>query len=150
LTGGGALIDLGSHLINLLIWNFGDVIDAKSYLGYKFNMEVEDLALGVLKFKDGPVASIRAGWFSKDFHINLQIFGSANISSINVMPTTIKILYNAIKTKIGKYDHDPFYQEIKYFINCMNSDISPMPSGEDGLTDLKVISMMYDNASILS
>jgi len=149
LTGGGALIDLGSHLINLLIWNFGEVTEAKSYLGYEYNMEVEDLALGVLKFRNGPIASIRVGWFSKDFQINFKIYGSAKISSKNVMPTTFTILFNAIKTKIGKYDHDPFYQEIKYFTDCINSDIPPIPSGEDGLKDLEVISMMYNDDSLL-
>jgi predicted dehydrogenase len=32
-TGGGALIDLGSHMINLAQWYFGDVVSARSLLG---------------------------------------------------------------------------------------------------------------------
>jgi myo-inositol 2-dehydrogenase/D-chiro-inositol 1-dehydrogenase len=31
LTGGGALIDLGSHIINLLRWYFGEITDIKSH-----------------------------------------------------------------------------------------------------------------------
>lgn len=150
LTGGGALLDLGSHLINLLTWYFGEVIDTKSYLGYRFNMDFEDLAVGVLRFDGGPIAIIKAGWFSKDFQLCLQVCGSAKSSVVQIAPTSLGSFFNAIRAKMGKFGHDPFYEELHYFVNCLRSDISPTPSGEEGLTDLRVISTMYENASALT
>ncbi|MFW9881440.1 MAG: Gfo/Idh/MocA family protein, partial [Candidatus Thorarchaeota archaeon] len=39
LTGGGVIMDLGCHMINLLRWFFGEVKDIRSYLGYRFNFD---------------------------------------------------------------------------------------------------------------
>ena len=53
LTGGGVLIDLGSHIINLLRWYFGEITDIKSHLGHRFNMDFEDSAMCLAKFESG-------------------------------------------------------------------------------------------------
>lgn len=65
LTGGGALMDLGSHIINLLRWYFGEITDIKSHLGYRFNMPFEDSATCLAKFENGTKAIITVGWFSQ-------------------------------------------------------------------------------------
>jgi len=150
LTGGGALLDLGSHLINLLIWYFGKVVDAKSYLGYKFNMDFEDYAIGLMEFENGPIATIKTSWGSKDSQLCLQVCGSAKNSLVRIEPTSLSLLFNLFKAKLGKFDHNLFYRELDHFVSCLQSDIPPEPSGEEGLKDLKVISMMYRNASRLT
>ncbi len=151
LTGGGALLDLGSHLINLLIWYFGDIIDVKSYLGYRFNMDFEDLAMCILRFKNGPIATIKAGWFSKDFQQSIQVCGTAKNLWMRISPLSkLGIVWRDIKTKFGKLGHSSNYRELAYFIECLQSDVSPVPSGEEGLMDLRVISMAYKNAFKLS
>jgi len=86
LTGGGALIDLGSHLINLLRWYFGEVKDVKSHLGYRFNMSFEDRATCLAKFENNAKAIITVGWFSQDYHLNIQLYGTVKQSKPNTNP----------------------------------------------------------------
>ena len=51
-AGGGALLDLGYHLIDILTWMFGDLEVAYSTLGHALHLPVEDSASLVLKSKD--------------------------------------------------------------------------------------------------
>lgn len=149
-VGGGALLDLGSHLINLLNWYFGEVSDIKAFMGFMYNMDVEDIATCVLKYKNGPLASVRVGWFSKGFFQSVQVSGTAKNMFLSLAPSSIfRIISSDIRTKLGWYDHNSMYSEIKYFVDCLLNDESPSPSGEEGLRDLQVIELAYETASRL-
>jgi len=147
LTGGGALLDLGSHMINLLSWYFGDVTDARSYLGHKFNLDFEDYALCFLKFEDGPVATVNVGWFSRDFRIGIDFYGTAKHGVETFLPLTSPSLLgfamNLIKGELKT--ESPFHKELQYFVDCIHSNTRPSPSGEEALLDLKAISAAYEN-----
>jgi len=41
--------------------------------------------------------------------------------------------------------YQPHLDELQYFVNCINDDEAPSPSGEDGLRDLEAISKAYKN-----
>ncbi len=151
LAGGGALLDLGSHLINLLSWYFGEVKNVESYLGYKFNMELEDSAICILKFRTGPLATINVGWFSKDLIQSIQICGTAKNLSMHLSPPSIShLIFRDIRRKLGIFKYDSYYTELKYFVECLWNDASPSPSGEEGLSDLQVISMAYKHSHNLA
>jgi predicted dehydrogenase len=149
LIGGGALLDLGIHFVSLLKWYFGDVIHAKSYLGYRCNMDFEDHALCLLKFKQGPIATINVGWFSRDPIISLDMYGTVkNVSIVRSSPRIIDVIVDDIRRKIGKIEHsrERYYRELRYFVDCILTDSTPSPSGEEALSDLEVISMAYRNS----
>lgn len=146
LAGGGALIDLGSHMINLLRWYFGEVIDAKSYLGHRFNLDIEDHATCLLRFESGPIAIINVGWFSQEYQLKVELLGTvkhaiAQNEPLNPIVGVIQLL----TTKSSKFWH-PYIAELKTFINCIRHDLPPSPSGNDALNDLKVIASAYKNS----
>lgn len=147
LIGGGALLDLGSHMVDLLTWYFGKVEYIKCHFRYVFNMDLEDAATCVLKFKNGPLATVKVGWFSKDYIQSIQICGTAkNFSARLSNPGTLAKVWRDLKKKIGLYDFDPYYLELKHFVNCLRKDENPVPSAEDGLLTLHIISQGYENA----
>jgi len=151
LVGGGALLDLGSHLINLLSWYFGKVIDVKSYLGYIYNMELEDTAICILHFKDGPLATVKVGWFSKHNTQSIHICGTAENLLVRLSPSsTTATIWKDLKRKAGMFQQDPFYLELEYFVECLQKDEPPNPSGEEGLNDLRIISLAYKNMQKLA
>jgi predicted dehydrogenase len=43
----------------------------------------------------------------------------------------------------------PYVKEVEHFVECIQHDLSPTPSGEDGLKDLEAISSAYRNGLIL-
>lgn len=146
LTGGGALIDLGSHMINLLRWYFGEIIDAKSYLGHRFNLDNEDYATCLARFKSGPVAVINVGWFSQEYQLKVELLGTVKHAvAQNAPPNPILSALQLLTTKSSKFWR-PYVAELMSFINCIRQDSPPSPSGDDALKDLKVIAVAYKNS----
>ena len=145
LTGGGALIDLGCHIINLLQWYFGEITSIKSCLGYRFNLDFEDSATCLAKFKSGTRAVMNVGWFLQGYQLKVEMYGTVGKAIREHKPG------NAFKTAVQMFTrgysdfHKPHFDELNYFADCLAHDVSPSPSGEEGLRDLEAISMAYDN-----
>ena len=88
LTGGGVLIDLGSHMINLVRWYFGEITNIRSYLGHRFNMDFEDSAMCLAKFESGTVAVVNVGWFSQEYYLKIDFLGSVRHISAENLPSS--------------------------------------------------------------
>jgi predicted dehydrogenase len=145
LTGGGALMDLGSHMINILRWYFGEITDAKSHLGYHFNLDFEDSAICLAKFKSGTIGIITVGWFSQVLNEQVELFGTVQHektrhSSGNPLLTAVQMITTGRSGFFASH-----LTELQYFVNCLTHDTSPSPSGQDGLKDLEAISLAYNN-----
>ena len=145
LTGGGALIDLGSHIINLLRWYFGEITDVKSRLGHRFNLDLEDSAICLAKFESGTLAVINVGWFSREYQLKIDLLGSVKNASVQHFPSNpLLTVAQMLATGISKF-YQPHFAELQYFTNCLINDASLSPSGEDGLRDLEAIFRAYKN-----
>lgn len=149
MTGGGVLIDLGCHLINLLRWYFGEITDIKSYLGYRFNMDIEDHATCIAKFESGSISIINVGWFSLEYQLKVELLGTVKHASAHRKPpnrivaATQQLLFNS--SEFWK----PHLRELEYFTQCVKHDQPPSPSGNDALKDLEAISLAYKNEILL-
>jgi myo-inositol 2-dehydrogenase / D-chiro-inositol 1-dehydrogenase len=145
LTGGGVLIDLGSHVINLLRWYFGEITDIKSYLGHRFNMDFEDSALCLAKFTSGTVATIDVGWFSQAYTLKIDFMGSVK-NSVAQHPVTSPVFTAIQMLMSGKSKfRQPHLDELKHFVKCIIDDQTPSVTGYDGLEDIKAIQAAYKN-----
>jgi predicted dehydrogenase len=148
LVGGGALLDLGSHMIDLLSWYFGEVIDVKSSFGYMYNLDLEDVATCVLAFRDGPIATVKVGWFSKHSMQSIQVCGTSKNIWARISPkSTMGTVWGDVARKLGQHSHDANYLELEYFLKCLLNDEQPSPSEEEGLRCLQVISTAYKYGS---
>ena len=158
-AGGGALIDLGYHMIDLMIWFFGEVSSVHCYLDFRFHLPLEDYALVLLHFKRGPHVIINVGWFSKVSKYRVTLWGTAGFASTDDLRSksiTSYALRNATKNLtrklIGKpviplgYMASAFFKEIQHFALCIRKDTKPIVTAEDGLKSLKIISKAYESA----
>jgi len=144
-TGGGALMDLGSHMINLTRWYFGKVIDIKALLGYRFNLEIEDYAICLVKFESRTRAIINVGWYSQEASISIQLHGTVDHATFlqysrNKVSTAISLILG----KTPKF-FVPYKEEISHFVDCIINNSDPSPSGDDALKDLIAITSAYEN-----
>ena len=145
LTGGGALIDTGIHMINLLRWYFGEITDIKSHLGHRFNMNLEDHAICLAHFESGTTAIINVGWFSQQYQLEVAICGTVKHAIVrNIPPNRILAAAQMLIMNTSTF-WQPYIAELGYFINCIANDIQPSPSGMDGLKDLEAIEKAYKN-----
>jgi myo-inositol 2-dehydrogenase/D-chiro-inositol 1-dehydrogenase len=144
LSGGGVLLDLGCHLINLLRWYFGEVSNVNSFLKHKFNLEMEDQATLIVKFKCGPIAILNVGWYSLEPLCKVELIGTVKQASAfetRSLGTLSKVKSVLTKSKF----QEAYFKEIEYFVSCIQNDVVPCTSGQDALEDLRVISLAYEN-----
>jgi predicted dehydrogenase len=85
LSGGGCLIDLGVHLVDLALWlfDFPEVVEARGRLlreGRQLRSdEVEDFAMGELLLSNGVTARLTCSWnlsAGQDADIRARIYGT--------------------------------------------------------------------------
>jgi myo-inositol 2-dehydrogenase / D-chiro-inositol 1-dehydrogenase len=145
LTGGGALIDLGSHMINLLRWYFGEVAEIRTRLKYRFNFDFEDSAICFIRFESGTSAVLNVGWFSQQYHQDVAVFGTVRHGvARSIIPKPIPAALQMISMGTTTFWR-PHFAELEHFVNCVVSDEQPQPSALDGLKDLEVIQRGYEN-----
>jgi predicted dehydrogenase len=143
LAGGGVLMDLGSHMINLTRWFFGEIKEIKAYLGYRYNLDIEDHAICIARFEGGTTAIINVGWFSQEAKIGIELYGT--VGHDYFWQRSQSKVTTAIKLILGRTPKFflPYLEEISHFINCINHDF-PL-SVNDALKDLEIIDNAYRN-----
>jgi len=78
LSGGGVLMDLGSHAIDLLHYFFGDIKTVSAFARSVFNENVEDYVSANLQFEESIFGSLQASWSVRgyrlpEFKISIQL-----------------------------------------------------------------------------
>jgi len=145
LTGGGALMDVGSHIINLLRWYFGEVIEIRGFFSHRYNLDFEDSAICLGKFESGTSAVITAGYFSQGFKLELEFFGTVdNASAQHRQGNRLVAAAQMLTTGKSRF-WQAHYDELDYFVKCLTNDSNPSPSGQDGLKDIEAIYLAYKN-----
>jgi len=146
LTGGGALMDLGYHMINLLRWYIGEVSAVKARLGYRFNFDFEDYATCITDFECGASAVVNVGWFSQSAAVGIELHGTMAHARAYHSPSS-KVI-TAVKLILGRTPRFfiPYLKEVSHFVDYLRDDDGENRlSGEDALKDLEVIAKAYKN-----
>jgi len=146
LTGGGTLMDLGCHMLNLIQWYFGRVEDIKAFMGYRFNLDFEDYAVCICKMKSGTTATVTTGWFSREASAKVELFGTSKIVAAKRAASNKVVTFLKMSAGLSPDFNLPYIWELQHFVDCIANDKKPLSSGEDGLADLNAISMAYRNS----
>jgi len=82
LAGGGCVIDLGTHLVDLALWtlDWPDVTEVQSRLLHRGGHAVEDYAVAQLELASGATVSLTCSWnlpVGRDCVIDARFFGRA-------------------------------------------------------------------------
>lgn len=162
-SGGGALLDIGYHLIDLFRFFAGDAKLIFSCLDHKFNLPVEDGAIVILQSSNSSTKGIiNVGWYQRmifpNFNFRLILHGNAGyISSDDLVPHNFyfyaakeglknflrKIVRRKIRPLSYTYYYEPHYKELKHFFSCLKQDSDPVVSAVDGLKAVELIEEAY-------
>lgn len=162
-AGGGVLLDLGYHMIDLSRFFVGDSTVLFSCLDHKFNLPVEDSAIVVLQSSHSSAKSIvNVGWYQKTvfpkFNFRLIVHGNAGyMSTDELIPHNLYYhaakegIKNLIRRVTGRkihplsytYFYESYFKELKHFFDCIKQDLEPSVSAVDGLKTLEIIEEAY-------
>lgn len=162
-AGGGVLLDLGYHLIDLFRFFVGDCQPLFSSLDHNFNLPVEDSAIVILRSSNSSTKGIvNVGWYQKtvfpQYNFRVILHGNAGyISSDDLIPSNIYFhaikegTKNILRRLTGKrirplayaYYYESYYKELMHFFDCVEQDLEPSISATDGLKTVEIIEEVY-------
>lgn len=162
-AGGGALMDLGYHLIDLLTWMFGDMDVAYSSLRYTLHLPVEDAGLVALHSKSKELmCMVNVGWFSRsifpDFNFRVNVHGTAGYAStdrhrprdlrVNAVKEGLKNISRRILQKkphylTYTYYYSSFYKIMDLFCSALINDTDLPFDLKEELDVIRIIDTVY-------
>lgn len=157
LSGGGELLDQGSHLIDLTHYFLHESLALK-YAGLKtyfWNMPVEDNSFLVLESKNGITAFFHASWTQWKNKFLYEIYGtkgalvweglggSYGLESVTFYRRPPQGGVPKEKRWQWKGQDESFLAETKLFVNSIPSRKKNYGSVEDAIHDLEVIEGIY-------
>ncbi|MGC1932046.1 MAG: Gfo/Idh/MocA family oxidoreductase [Candidatus Nitrosopolaris sp.] len=86
ISGGGVLLDLGAHVIDLLIWYFCPISAVSGEIKSIYSDEVEDFAHMKIEFKDGIKGELDTSWSTEGYRVpelNIEIMGRNGKMRVN-------------------------------------------------------------------
>ena len=153
---GGVILDLSIHDIDFMLWCYSDAVEsvyAKLQTSINRGRTTADLALINLKFSGGGIALVEGSWAHPrafPFTTRLELSGTRGTiafdgqSSVPVKiiddESTATFSPEALRGQAASlpFAVDPFYREIRHFVDCIREDRVPMTSGEEARKGLEV------------
>ena len=156
---GGVLANQSIHHIDLLQWCMGEVtsVFAKSATALSKNIEVEDTAVVVLKFRNGALGIIEATTATrpKDLEGSISILGekgTVEIAGFAVNELKTWNFADSEEEDLGKYSSNPpnvygfgHLAYYKHIIQCITSNKKQLIDGLEGRKSLELISAIYES-----
>ena len=158
LDGGGALMNQGIHVIDSFQWIMGEVDYLWGYYGTAGHpyIEVEDVAVASLKFKNGALGIIESTTCCyPDLSDRIELHGEKGSIIAEGYPMEIKLREsidsNGKVTAESFKEQPPMYKGmhhdlIKDLIEAIEEDREPEVNGWEGLKSLRIITAIYESS----
>jgi predicted dehydrogenase len=176
-SGGGPLIDIGVHVIDLCWYMMGRPkavsVSANTYskLGNRSNVRnlsfyqaadynasentVEDMANALIRFENGGslLVDVCFTLHAKEDKTSVQLFGDKGGFEVDPEMVIVTEKHDTIVNIYPQTDNKgfnfiaAFQQEIDHFIDCIGSGIEPISPVEDGVEIMKILCGIYESAA---
>ncbi|MBD2867099.1 Gfo/Idh/MocA family protein [Paenibacillus arenilitoris] len=176
-SGGGPLIDLGVHVIDLCWYMMGkpkvrsvsgnayrklgnraNVTNLSSYKSADYDASkntVEDMANALIRFENGASLQVDVSFTlhaKKDEGI-IKLYGEKGGFEIDPEIVIVTEMHDTILNAHPQIDsagidiHAAFQHEINHFIDCIRMDKQPISPVEDGVEMMKILCGIYESAA---
>lgn len=166
--GGGPLIDIGVHILDLTLWlmghpkptlasgvtyqKFGTRGDVVGFMGqwdYK-NFTVEDFASALIRFDNGATVVLEASFVANlKEEVNattlLGTVGGAQTNPLTITQERHGSVFS-FEPKIPGGKASAYHAEIKDFVSCIQENRAPLVSGEHALMVAQIMDAIYRSA----
>jgi len=154
LSGGGALRDLGSHLIDLLLYFGGDIESINGVMDNLIYKEsVEDFAYGIVKFKESGYGYFNVSYCNKRAMNRIEIIGNNgaiaidNFIGVRNESSKISILLKDEAKKMFRKRGNKIIFMLRSVQKAFLKNTQPLVTGEDGYINLKLIEELENKCS---
>lgn len=147
LSGGGVLRDLGTHMLDLLLFFGGEMEDIKGFMdNIIYNSEVDDFSAGIVKFKNGGYGTFNVSFNNKKAPNRIEILGYEGYLSIEGLVAKrresaklIIDLHGETKKAFRKRANKLIHLLRSVQDSFLHHDKALHITGEDGLINMKLM-----------
>jgi D-xylose 1-dehydrogenase (NADP+, D-xylono-1,5-lactone-forming) len=145
-SGGGAFRDLGTHMIDVLRYFGGEIVDIRGFIdNVVYKSEVDDFASSVVKFNSGGYGYLNVSYNSKNAFNRIEIIGSKgslsieNIIGAKKSPGKLSIDLEGEARKAFRKRANKQRFALKSIQKAILSNTQPLVTGDDGLVNMQVM-----------
>ncbi len=155
-SGGGALMDLGIHLVDLLLWLSGKSVKrlCASAATIEKRVPVEDTASLLMEFTDGTLGSCEVSWTTRVYEVMTWFQGErGKLTTANDRAHPVSVQWARTTGDPNKPRGAEVYPEVPrasrwggayaQFVDSVLHARPPGVSGEDGRRALEVVTAAY-------
>ena len=146
LSGGGALRDLGTHMIDLLRFFGGEISEIDGYMdNVIYNYEVEDFVSALVKFENHNYGSFNVSYNTKKAFNRIEILGHTgaisieNFIGVKGVPSKLTIQLDGEAKKSFRKRGNKFLFMMRAIQKSFLKNQTPPVTGEDGLINMKLM-----------
>lgn len=174
LSGGGPLIDLGVHMLDLALWFMDNpapvAVSGATYARFREQVaaqvgqiDTEDLATGFVRLADGRTITVEASWIGfteYPDYVYCTLFGDRGGATVERFTGQSRLkLFTEPAPGLPLVAAPPtqtdstttvlasFDNEIRHFVDCVRSGREPSAPVSQGLDVLRILDALYRSAS---
>jgi D-xylose 1-dehydrogenase (NADP+, D-xylono-1,5-lactone-forming) len=145
-SGGGALRDLGTHMIDLLRYFGGEISDIKGVVdNVIYKAPVDDFAAAIVRFENGGYGYFNVSFNSKKAFNRIDIVGHKgsigidNLIGKKLVPARLTILKEGEATKAFNKRGKKLLFLLRSVQKSFLNNEQPLVTGEDGLVNMRIM-----------
>ncbi len=145
-AGGGPMMDMGCHRIEMLLRLFGPVDDARSLVGrLRTARDIDDTGTALLQFASGVHATLTVSWAPFERRDSFEVFGDRGTISIPVLGLGAMIVRTDAGERTEHHPSNPNHHQplVDDFIRAVAERRSPLVTGEIGLEVNRIEAAIY-------
>jgi predicted dehydrogenase len=147
ISGGGVLIDNGSHSVDIMRYLCGPIQDLKAIFGKRWQeIDVEDTAKLFVRCADGTMASIDLSWsIHKESPFYIHVYGTAGTLEVGWKGSRYRQSEKLDWVSFGNgYDKfEAVGAQLANFIDTIQGHALPLISIEDAIESVRVVQRAY-------
>ena len=155
-SGGGVIIDLGIHIMDLALWllNYPEISSVSTQNFIHNTKNVEDTSISCIKCNNSAVINMEVSWslpVEKD-HFFLDVYGTKGSFSSNPFRLYKRVENDYVNLTPTQVDSPTvlfkksYLNELKSFIGAIRGLNPVFSPGEEAIQRMKLIEAMYESA----